>query len=109
LIPANDERSAPALMIERAETSELRRLFKNLTPIQAEVLRKHFGLEGSRRLTLQAIADQHGLSRERIRQIEVSALKVLRTNMKKAEMVEVYRRTSAGGRRGDSTQSNRHR
>lgn len=42
-----------------------------------EVLEKRFGLKSGRRLTLEAIGKEHGITRERVRQIEADGLKAL--------------------------------
>ena len=55
-------------------------LLKTLRPREAEVLRRRFGLDGTDGWTLEQIARVHGLTRERIRQIEASALKKLRSS-----------------------------
>jgi RNA polymerase primary sigma factor len=49
-----------------------------LTPRERKVLRLRYGLEGGRDHTLGEIADTLGVSSERIRQIEASALSKLR-------------------------------
>lgn len=48
----------------------------NLTPRQKEVVRMRFGLK-SAPMTLAAIGDQYDITRERVRQIEASALKTV--------------------------------
>ncbi len=53
-------------------------LLNELTPRQAHILRLRFGLGGGEQHTLQEIADRFGLSRERIRQLEKTALRRLR-------------------------------
>ncbi len=65
--------------------------FQNLVPAmdylterERAVIIKRFGLDGSEPMTLQAIARDHGLSRERIRQIEkiaISNLQLILKNM----------------------------
>lgn len=53
-----------------------------LSPIEREVLRRRFGLDGSdREETFREIAVDHGLSRERIRQIQEAALGKLRARL----------------------------
>lgn len=49
-----------------------------LRPMEAGILRDRFGLDGNPPLTLQQIGDAHGLSRERIRQLQKRALERLR-------------------------------
>lgn len=56
-----------------------------LKPVQAEVVRRRFGLDDGEEETLQEIANSYGLSRERIRQLEASALARLRSVATSAE------------------------
>jgi RNA polymerase primary sigma factor len=53
-------------------------VLNELTPRQAHILRLRFGLGGGEQHTLQEIANKFGLSRERIRQLEKTALRRLR-------------------------------
>ena len=53
-----------------------------LNPREQEVVRKRFGLDDGRERTLQEIATDIGLTRERIRQIEVRALQKLRQKLR---------------------------
>jgi RNA polymerase primary sigma factor len=56
-------------------------LLAQLRPIEADVLRRRFGLGGQPAQTLREIAAEYGLSRERIRQIEQAALGSLRERL----------------------------
>lgn len=56
----------------------IHRVLETLEPKEKDVLIRRFGLNGSRPQTLEAIAQTYALTRERIRQIEVKALKALR-------------------------------
>ncbi len=72
-----------SLSPERLESlqSDRARLLKNLddlTPNERIVLRLRFGLTGEEPMTLEAIGNRLGLTRERVRQIEASGLKRLR-------------------------------
>jgi RNA polymerase nonessential primary-like sigma factor len=51
---------------------------------QREVLERRFGLHGYRRLTLEEIGREIGVTRERVRQIQLDALRKLRTLMERA-------------------------
>lgn len=51
----------------------------SLTPLEAEILRKRFGLSGEAPLTLRELGEVHDLSGERIRQLQLRALRKLRT------------------------------
>ncbi len=65
-------------LIEDGQVRRLRRLLLRLTPRDQAVLAWRFGLGGQPEQTLNEIAQRLGLSRERVRQIEVSALARLR-------------------------------
>ncbi|HDR9129966.1 TPA: sigma-70 family RNA polymerase sigma factor, partial [Burkholderia vietnamiensis] len=54
-------------------------LLRSVTPTEADVLRRRFGLGGAEPDTYDAIAQDAGMSRERVRQIEKRALATLRT------------------------------
>ncbi len=58
--------------------SQVRRLLHHLSPIEADVLTKRFGLGDDEERTFREIGDQYKLSRERIRQIQNSALDKLK-------------------------------
>ena len=49
-----------------------------LSPRERDVVRRRFGLEGTREQTLEEIGRSYSLTRERIRQIEIAALRKLR-------------------------------
>lgn len=49
-----------------------------LTPREADIIRRRFGIDLDQEYTLERLGEQYGLTRERIRQIEAKALKKLR-------------------------------
>ncbi len=51
---------------------------EDLNPKQREVLARRFGLLGYEAATLENVGKEIGLTRERVRQIQVEALKSLR-------------------------------
>lgn len=67
--------------------AELGQALAALTPREAEVLRLRFGLAGGTPRTLREIGRQIGLTCERVRQIEVTALRKLRSPRLQALLV----------------------
>lgn len=69
----------PFEAVAREELAELvRQSLRRLPARYREVLRMRFGLEGRRPRTLEDIGRKLGISRERVRQIEMRALDILR-------------------------------
>jgi RNA polymerase primary sigma factor len=58
-----------------------------LPPIEADVLRKRFGLDQDAPMTLREIGEQYSLSRERIRQLQEQALVKLRRSSRRVDML----------------------
>jgi RNA polymerase primary sigma factor len=70
---------SPGAWLEGAEeTRRALALLDRMEPRQAAVLRLRFGLAGESPMTLKAIGDRLGLTRERVRQLESEALGCLR-------------------------------
>ena len=61
---------------------EICRLLNILSPIEADVVRFRYGIENEDELTLKEIGEKYHLSRERIRQIQKSALEKMRLCVK---------------------------
>lgn len=60
------------------EGAQVREALTSLPPLEAAILRQRFGLDSGEEQTLREIGETHGLSRERIRQLEQRALRKLR-------------------------------
>ena len=72
------EHMAPDEMIQVSEQKMLvSKALRSLTPREERVLKLRFGIDGPE-LTLDEAADQIGISRERVRQIENKAIRTLR-------------------------------
>ena len=56
----------------------LNEMLQKLTPQERDILELRYGLADGQLQTLEAVGKKYGVSRERIRQIEVKALKKLR-------------------------------
>lgn len=78
---------------DRVLLSELRAKLSSLSSVEADVIRRRFALDGATPQTLAEVGRAHGLSRERIRQIQNRALHRLRS----ALGVSKYRTGSGAG------------
>ncbi|MEU3414936.1 sigma-70 family RNA polymerase sigma factor [Streptomyces sp. NPDC006658] len=78
LIPATDVLQAPQVAEYRALAEELRDALGVLAPREAMILSLRYGLHDGHPRTLQQVARQVGLTRERVRQLEKESLGRLR-------------------------------
>ena len=81
-----DTEAEPAQLLERSETARnrsdgLRRALATLDSRSREVIEARWLRDEDDHATLQELADQYGVSAERIRQIESKALKTMRGQM----------------------------
>jgi len=82
--------------IETPEQNQIKKELKecvessldSLTPQQAKVLRMRFGIGGGPELTLEQVADIFEVSRERIRQIEAKAMRLMRHPGRAEKVIE---------------------
>ncbi|MCU0646005.1 MAG: RNA polymerase sigma factor RpoD/SigA [bacterium] len=75
---SSEEFAAPTSgLIAESMKTDIKIALDSLEPAEAEVLRKYFGIDRERPLTLLEIGDDMHLSRERIRQIKNKALRRL--------------------------------
>lgn len=70
-----------------ALSEQVRDVITGLRPIEADILRKRFGLESDNELTLKEIGEQYSLSRERIRQLQEQALGKIRRELRRRDML----------------------
>jgi RNA polymerase primary sigma factor len=85
LVSTDDGPTAPEQMMVTETHSEMVKLLSSLKPIEADILRKRFGLLNDRERTLKEIGDEYRLSRERVRQLQEQALGKMRKAMGKWE------------------------
>jgi len=78
-----DTRNEPpeTSVAQSEEFAMVMRLLESIDERDARVLRLRFGLEGKEPLTLKQIGEEVGLTRERVRQIEVEALRKLQQQL----------------------------
>ncbi|MFY0541377.1 sigma factor-like helix-turn-helix DNA-binding protein [Nannocystis pusilla] len=62
-------------------------MFGQLSPIEADILRKRMGIGEEPELTLKEIGERYSLSRERIRQLQEQALTKLRGEFRRRNLL----------------------
>jgi RNA polymerase primary sigma factor len=87
LVDPNEGPAVPEQMASSETQTEMLKLLSGLKPIEADILRKRFGLVNDRERTLKEIGDEYRLSRERVRQLQEQALGKMRRAMSKRESV----------------------
>ncbi len=85
LVDPNEAASPPDQMVSSETQKEMLQLLGALKPIEADILRKRFGLLNDHEKTLKEIGDEYRLSRERVRQLQEQALGKMRRAMAKLE------------------------
>lgn len=79
---ADKHKTDPAeILADEHLTSQLTECLSILNEKQREVIMRRFGLGGYERQTLEEVGEAIGLTRERVRQIQMSGLKTLRETM----------------------------
>jgi RNA polymerase primary sigma factor len=86
LVDPNEGPAVPEQMEFSETQDEMLKLLQGLKPIEADILRKRFGLTSDRERTLKEIGDEYRLSRERVRQLQEQALGKMRRAMSKREI-----------------------
>jgi RNA polymerase primary sigma factor len=76
------------LVMEKNLREIINDVLTKLKPIEQDVIRRHFGLNGKRPLTLKEIGEKYNLTKERIRQIEHTALDKLKYPMLKRKVLD---------------------
>lgn len=74
------------IMTESLNT-QVSELMCELKPIESDILRKRFGLQGGREQTLKEIGEDYNLSRERIRQLQEQALGKIRRALRRQDAI----------------------
>ncbi len=81
MIP-DDEEASPSALVQESDIREvLEHWLERLTDKQRAVVERRFGLHGFERSTLEEVGEQIGVTRERVRQIQMDALNRLRSIM----------------------------
>jgi len=77
-VPMEEEKEPTAVLEEEDVTHSVENWLGQLENKQKEVIVRRFGLHGHERATLEQVGSELGLTRERVRQIQMDALKRLR-------------------------------
>jgi RNA polymerase primary sigma factor len=87
--PESQEQSPREILFVEDEKRELETLVSSLSPVEADVIRRRYGLDDEQEQTLQEIGNDYRRSRERIRQIEARALAKLRRALRRRSGPEI--------------------
>ena len=88
---ADESAENPAAMLRDKDMREgIGSLFKALTPREREIMKLRYGLGGRSEKTLEEIGEKLGVTRERIRQIQLCALGKLRRALGRREAPAQY-------------------
>lgn len=84
----DEDSEQPGAQLEvEAIGEQVRQVITALRPIEADILRKRFGLDEDSELTLKQIGEQYSLSRERIRQLQEQALGKIRLELQRRDVL----------------------
>eukprot|EP00192_Tetraselmis_astigmatica_P005232 CAMPEP_0117675090 /NCGR_PEP_ID=MMETSP0804-20121206/15411_1 /TAXON_ID=1074897 /ORGANISM="Tetraselmis astigmatica, Strain CCMP880" /LENGTH=530 /DNA_ID=CAMNT_0005484053 /DNA_START=734 /DNA_END=2326 /DNA_ORIENTATION=- len=75
---SDDSQSVDELTVDHQMKEDVHNVLETMDPKAAEILRLRFGLGGSEEHTLEQVGKLFGVTRERIRQIEIRAIRNLR-------------------------------
>ena len=78
----NDEPSPDISLLNSSLLTEIERVFRVLEAREAQILRYNFGLIGEHPLSIDEVAEVMNLTRERVRQLKIKALRKLKNIQK---------------------------
>lgn len=91
----NDKESSPADTVASSDLKDrVREVLKTLTPREEKVLKMRFGIDVASEHTLEEVGKDFSVTRERIRQIEVKALKKLRHPSRSKRLLAFFEKES---------------
>jgi RNA polymerase primary sigma factor len=74
----SEENAVFGALIHDSLRAQLECIFETLSDREIDIIKMRFGFEEGGPMTLQEIAERHGISSERVRQIEAKTMKKLR-------------------------------
>ena len=87
-IPDENSMNPAELLTDENLRAHIESLLDNLTENQQQVIARRFGLRGFEKATLEDVGKEIDLTRERVRQIQVEALKTLRALLEKVGLTQ---------------------
>ena len=90
VIPDEEQNSPMYNVMREADIAIVKQVLNTLTDAEKEVITKRFGIGENGAKTLEAIGNEKGLTKERIRQIETKALTKLRHPARKNMLAMCY-------------------
>lgn len=89
----NDNECSPADTVANNDLkNRVRQILKTLTPREEKVLKMRFGIDVASEHTLEEVGRDFGVTRERVRQIEVKALRKLRHPSRSKDLETFFER-----------------
>jgi RNA polymerase primary sigma factor len=88
LVDSDNYEQPDKIVLENNLKDIINEVLEKLKPIERDVISRHFGLDGKRPLTLKEIGEKYNLTKERIRQIEHTALDKLKYPMAKKKVMD---------------------
>ena len=95
LIESEDDFSLSDTVASNDLKEKIREVLKTLTPREEKVLKMRFGIDVASEHTLEEVGKDFSVTRERIRQIEVKALKKLKHPSRSKKLVAFFEREIA--------------
>ena len=89
-IENENELSPTETVVNNDLKEQVREILKTLTPREEKVLKMRFGIDVSSEHTLEEVGRDFGVTRERVRQIEVKALRKLRHPSRSKKLVAFF-------------------
>ena len=89
LIADNSLEDPLTAMMEEANKAIIENVFDSLEKREAQILKMRFGLLGNP-MTLEEVGEKFSLSRERVRQLEIKALRKLRNPIRTRMLMEAF-------------------
>src|SRR5207253_11294243 len=94
----NENEFSPSDTVTNNDLKErVREVLKTLTPREEKVLKMRFGIDVASEHTLEEVGKDFSVTRERIRQIEVKALRKLRHPSRKKRLLAFFEKESDDG------------